>query len=222
MSVSSFWEALRGFCAHRVGLPSFSVLTDSTTGAGETSNLTSRPPPPLSKSFHTRPLLPQTKIQIQIFLFCFPSFFVCLVLVPLSCSGELKEELFMKQPEWERAYASVWELALFRSFPALSQYILCSPLSLFYFLPNSRRKLIVKGNETILKEQERRIHQVLAVVGSLQAPLSFNLAARLRTLQSASACVGSSYSIDLCTFGSNPKWKEHFLCFCLHSSSGMI
>lgn len=72
-------------------------------------------PPPThthTKSFQSCPLLPQTKIQIQIFLFSLPSVFVCRVLVPLSCSGKLKEELFTKSPVWECAHAPLWVRAL--------------------------------------------------------------------------------------------------------------
>lgn len=112
-SASSSWGA-EGSSPHRVGLPTFSLLTDSAAGARETSNLTSQPP--LHIFSHSSSFSPNPDPNPNL-LVLFPSSFVCLVLIPLSCSGELKEELFMKPPEWERAYASVGVLALFHTLP---------------------------------------------------------------------------------------------------------
>lgn len=148
MSVSSLWWVLRASVltvlgsppSHRCQQGAFWQTAPQERERNEIWHIS-----PLSKSFQSCPLLPQTKIQIQIFLFCFPSFFVCRVLVPLSCSGELKEELFLKQPEWECAYASVWVHALFHTLQPFTSTSFASPLSLSYFLPNRRQVLIVRN-----------------------------------------------------------------------------
>lgn len=159
MSVSSFWWASRASVLAVSASPPPSYRRQNTersdrqrrrSGKEMKSDKSSPTSPNLCRSC---PLLPQTKIQIQIFFFCFLSFFVCLVLVPLSCSGEVNEELFMKQPEWERAYASVWVCVHYFTLPSpLPVQPLPLNLSHFFdFLPKRRWVLIVRNRN---KEQD--------------------------------------------------------------------